>query len=162
MANDRHHELTRILAGLLGRTRRRVAGHGALAVVGWGGGALVTAAWVAGAPQAPSLSAVWGLSVSLLLLLAALGSSRLVVPLRGLAGEETLVRRIEARAPHANLLVAAEESLRRADRWAEDTPTRRELAQRVRRQALARLQGLGPDDVVDLPGRRWQDQAWVA
>ncbi|MFN2369630.1 MAG: DUF4175 family protein, partial [Candidatus Krumholzibacteriia bacterium] len=154
MTRERHHDLVRLLGGLLGRTRRRLAALGAAAVAGWGGGAVLVAAWVAGGEQAPSLSAAWGLGVSVGLLVALLVIHRLVLPLRGLAGPGDLVRRLERRGTHANLLVAAEESLRRPDRWGQQTPARQELRRRVREGAVARLAALSPADVADFPLRR--------
>ncbi len=131
-----------------------MAGYGLAALLGWGGGAVLLAVWAVGGSGAPSLSSCWGLTVTLATLLATLATVGLLRPLRGLAGTGDLVRRLEARGAHANLLVAAEESLRRPDRWDDGTGVRAELRRRVRERAAGHLAHLGPADVVTVPWRR--------
>ena len=153
MAHDRDDTLARALGGLLGRTRRRLAVSGAAAVVGWGGGALLAAAWALGGPEAPSASVAWGLALSLLGVLLALTLVRLLGPLRAVAGTRELVRRLERGRSRSNLLVAAEESLRRPERWDRAGPVGDELGRRVRQQAARQLAGIGPDEVAAPPWR---------
>ncbi|HPF69152.1 MAG TPA: DUF4175 family protein [Candidatus Krumholzibacteria bacterium] len=148
--------LDRSLDALLGRTRRRVALYGLAALAGWGGGALVVAAWLVGGAEPPAVPVAWGLSLSTGALLVLLAVRRLLLPLGEVADRTALVRRIEARRTHANLLVAAEESLRRPERWSEDTAVGRELVRRVRVAAAGHLDRLGPGDVVAIAAPRAQ------
>ena len=142
------------MGGLLGRTRRRLALSGTAALMGWGGGALAAAAWAVGGPEAPSASVAWGLGLSLLALVLVLLVVRLVLPLRAVAGTRDLVRRLERRRSRGNLLVAAEESLRRPERWDRESAVGSELRRRVREQAATRLAGIDPDEVATAPWRR--------
>ena len=95
----------------------------------------------------------WGLALSLLGVVLALTLVRLVMPLRAVAGTRELVRRLEGRRSRGNLLVAAEESLRRPERWDRPGPVGDELRRRVREQAARQLAGIGPDEVVAVPWR---------
>jgi len=146
--------LARYLDGLLGRSRRRLWGHGLATLGTVGGAALLAAAWTAGGSVWPATWSLWGLALSLGAFLTLLAIRFLVLPLDELRRHSDLVERLERTGNHANVLVAAEESLRRSTLWQERGTAAVVLLERLRRRALEILSGLDADTVVPLPDRR--------
>ncbi|MCP4574484.1 MAG: hypothetical protein GY838_19205 [bacterium] len=147
-------DLARRLDRLLGGVRRRVLGAGLLAIVGLAGGAALAAAWAAGAEGWPPGWTLIGLAACLGTILGLVVARSLVAPLLRLRHRRDLVRSAEARGGHANLLVAAEESLRRPGRWARGGAVAAVLRGRMQEQALDRLASLSAVEVAPLPRRR--------
>lgn len=138
----RHH-----LQRLLGQARRRAAAQGLLAWFGAGGGLVLLAALALGAGE-PGAAVRWSVTALLAAALAA-GCVRLLwQPLRRLRSARDLAGGLEARGDHANALTAAEEALRRPDRWPADDPAGAELVRRLLARAADDL------DRVDL-ARDW-------
>ncbi len=151
---DRTATFNSRLQGLLKATRRRVLRHGWLGFAALGGPALLAAAWAAGGHRRLEGFLAWGLSLSLAMVLAAAGWAFLVKPLRGLRDRRDLVGLIERRGDFANLLVAAEESGRLRERWAEGDPVARELRRRLLLRAGEILDLLTPEQILELRHRR--------
>lgn len=146
--------LTRRLDGLLDRVRRRLLVRGVVSLLVMGGAALLAAAWTVGGPERPAAPVVWGLSLALSALLIQLVLRYVVQPLRGFRRRRDLVRSVEREGAHANLLVAAEESLRIPARWEGRGAAATVLLERLRGLALARIADLRLQDVAPLPDRR--------
>ncbi len=149
-------ELTRQLDRLRDRSRRRLLGAGLLVTWVIGGAGLLAAIWTVGAPVWPVAWCLWGLSAVLAVILTILIRKTLIRPLAALRTRSDLARAVEARGDHANLLVAAEESLRRPERWPSDGPVAAVLVARLRERARAILDGVTPALIAPVPhGRRW-------
>ena len=97
-----------------------------------GGGALVAAAWAVGAGPRPEGFLAWGLTLSLGPGIAA-GRPAVAGPPAGppALGPRPGAHRLEERGGFGNLLVAAEEALRRPERWPGDDPVGQELRRRL-------------------------------
>jgi len=124
--------LARDLRRRLRAARVRLLVHGLVSWLAVGGGALVVAVLTLGHTE-PPLWMRWGTAL-VAALIVMLGAWRLVVrPLRRLRSTEALVLRLEAeaRGRFANTLTAAEEALRRPDRWQAADPVRAELVRRL-------------------------------
>lgn len=147
--------LARRLDRLLGGVRRRALGAGLLAWCGVAGGALLAAAWTVGGEAWPRTWILAGLSLCLVVIALLVAARSLAAPLLRLRDRRDLVRSAEARGGHANLLVAAEESLRRPERWARGGAVGATLRARMQDRALARLDEVSAADILPLPhGRR--------
>ncbi|MFH2052416.1 MAG: DUF4175 family protein [bacterium] len=151
---DRTATFNSRLQGLLKATRRRVLRHGWLGFAALGGPTVLAAAWAAGGDRRLEGFLAWGLSLSLVAVLAAAVWVFLARPLRSLRDRRDLVDLIERRGDFANLLVAAEESGRLPERWAEGDPVARELRRRLLLRAGEILDLLTPDQILELPHRR--------
>ena len=154
MASRSATPLARGLDRLLGGARRRVLGAGVLGFGGVAGGAVLAAAWTVGGEAWPSTWILGGLGACLAVILLLVAARTLATPLLRLRSRRDLVRAAEVRGGHANLLVAAEESLRRPERWARGGAVGATLRERMQQRALERLASLAVSDVVPAPRRR--------
>jgi len=146
-----HDLVRRHLQRLLRRARLRAAVHGATALLGAGGGVVLAVALVLGAVE-PERAVRWVAALLTALALGAGAAFLLWRPLRRLRSARDLARGLEARGAHANALNAAEEALRRPDRWGDDDPAAVELVRRLLTRAAGSLERV--DLARDLPVRR--------
>ena len=124
--------------------RRRLAVHGLAATVGAGGLVLLTVLATLGATTPPAVVRA-GLALSGLALTALVAWAALWRPLRRVWARDALARALDRRTGRDDVLAAAEEALRRPDRWRTDTPVRAALVGRL----LGRAARLAQD--LDLP-----------
>jgi hypothetical protein len=146
-----HDLVRRHLQRLLQRARLRAAVHGATALLGAGGGVVLAAALILGAVE-PERTVRWVVALLIALALGTGVAFLLWRPLRRLRCARDLARGLEARGTHANTLNAAEEALRRPDRWSDDDPAAQELVRRLLTRAAGVLERV--DLARDLPLRR--------
>lgn len=144
------HPIHRRLAGLLARARARAAGAGLLVaaavILPWAGLTALVVGWPDVLPVPLKVGAWAGLAVVALLVLA----ERVALPLRDLGRLPRFTRRLDRAAGHRNLLVAAEEAVRRRERWHGDGVTE-VLTARMLDAAARRLEGIRPAALLGLP-----------
>ena len=87
------------LQQLLNRTRWRAACFGLMRTLVLGGGALLLAAWAAGADNRLTGFIAWGLSLSLLAVLVLVVRNFLILPLKPWRRARDLVRSVEELSP---------------------------------------------------------------
>ncbi len=141
---DFDHRLQRLLS----RTRRRALVHGLVRFGAVGGLMVLAATWAVGGDTGPGAFNGWGLSLSLLSGLLILGWHLVLKPWLALATPGHLAGRIEHEADFGNLVVAAEEAGRRADRWPDDVPVAAELKKRLLVRATEVLHLVSPADIL--------------
>lgn len=134
------HQLT----SLLGATRRRILVQGAFRVAAVAGPMTLLTVWSLGTEPRPGAVLALGLVLSLLAAVLALVWNLVLRPLGRLRKPADLTGLVEKKGDFANILVAAEESLRLPGRWEGDDPVRVELLRRVYRQGLKILGFLNP------------------
>jgi len=83
--------------------------------------------WALGGATGPGRFNGWGLSLSLAAGLAVLVWQLVFKPWRRWRTAAQLAARVEAVAEFSNLVVAAEEAVRRPDRWSDESPVAAEL-----------------------------------
>ncbi len=113
------------------------------------------AIWALGGESEPATAARLGLNLSLTAGLLVLGMRWVAVPWWRMRHRHALVRWLERRGRHANLLVSAEEALRLPDRWQGLTPISRELKRRLLSRAVQELEGIRPAKVKPFRYARW-------
>lgn len=159
MARD-EHPIHRRLSGLLARARVRVAGAGLLAAAAvillWAGLTALVVGWPDVLPVPLKVGAWAGMVVVALLVLV----ERVALPLRDLGRLPRFTRRLDRAAGHRNLLVAAEEAVRRRDRW-RGGGVMEVLTGRLLDTASQRLDGVRPATLLGLP-RPWIAAAMLA
>ena len=142
------HGLERVLR----RERQRRLVHGLLILLAVGGGAGLLAAWtLARATTLPTVFR-YGLTVTWLAMAAVIVLRGLVLPLWRLRRRSRLARRLDAAGAHANLLIAADEALRRPDRWGEAGGVSAILVDRVIARAARVTAGLELGRLMPLSG----------
>ncbi len=138
--------LARRFERLRRRARTRALVHGLVVWLGVGGGALAATAVTLGYTGA-SGALRWGLVLLCVAIAAAAFVLALWRPLRRLSTVRALSAALEQHGDFANILAAAEEALRRPDRWRAEDPVEAELVRRLVVRASDRL------DAIDLPRR---------
>jgi hypothetical protein len=140
---------------LLRRTRRHVLRWGWARWSAVALPALLAAVWALGGARKPEDAAVWGLAVTWLAGAALLLWRQILAPRRRYADRRRLAAVLEARGRHRNVVRAAEEALRRPERWPQDEPVAAELAARVAREAAGVLEAADPALFEPRRGGRW-------
>ncbi|MFO7655348.1 MAG: DUF4175 family protein [Candidatus Krumholzibacteriia bacterium] len=134
--------LRRALRRLVRRTHARVAMRGVLATLAVGGGVAAAVLFTLGRLDHLPPALKLGLTATALLAVAAVLLRTLVVPLARLRRAAVVARELDRRAGLRNHLVAAEESLRRPDRWSGAPGVSDELVARLQSGALQQLERL--------------------
>ena len=147
------------LQRLLVRTRVRAMGQGLVPCLAVGGLMLSVAMWSLGGTTGPGRFNGWGLSLSLAAGLLVLIWQLIIKPWRRWRTTAQLARRVEAVADFSNLVVAAEEAVRRPDRWPDHSPVAVELKRRLLHRASEVVQLVAPVDLLPL---RYATMSWAA
>ncbi len=160
MTRTRHSQrFETALRRQLAAARRRLLGQGSLLALA---GTAVAAALLALLLGWPGVAPVWAKVAGSALMLGALSwlvGETLWRPLSGLGRLTRFTARLDGRGGHRNVLVAAEESLRRPERW-EGPQLLSGCVDRLLEDAAARADGLDAAEVLDLP--RWRPVVWLA
>jgi len=129
------------LGRLHGAAARRVLVHGLVAWCCLAGAVVLAQLAILGFAE-PSRTVRLGLLASGLALLAIGGAALVWRPLHALRRRADLARRLDRAGAYADTLAAAEEALRRPDRWRTDTPVRAALVDRLLARAARLLDEL--------------------
>ena len=115
---------------------------------------VLIAAWTVGGDLEPGALITGGLAVCLLAGTAVLATRWLLRPWYELRRREDFVRFVERQGAFGNMLIAAEEALRRPERWRADSDLGRALIDRLYRRATLQLTHLRPEDILPQMHRR--------
>lgn len=142
----------RTLRRLLRAARGRLLLHALLSLLAAAGGAGLLAAAALGTLAAPSMWLKSGLLLAWLGIAAAVLHARLALPWRRVRDAAALSRALESGGGLDNLLVAAEEALRRPDRWGADPAVPPVLLASLFASAQQRAAGIVPGRRLPLSG----------
>jgi hypothetical protein len=156
MMNQTQPTAVNELERLQRRVRRRVLIQGGLNWVAVAVPALSVAVWLAGGEHLRGGFIATVLSVSVVAVLAGAAVHHLWRPWRRYAGRRAFAQAVEARGTFGNVVIAAEEAVRRPERWPVGDAVARELIRRLDASALAALASLTPAKVHPAEGQRWR------